>query len=299
MRNNKKIRVIITIAATIVASVGAVCLFLKHRRTGIFCALTAAVLICGVMMGGVMTAYAAEQDTEPGESEVIEAITEVTETITGDDMEIDIGDFMNPEYRPNLLTPPGNLTLVDDFSDVQESIMQFITVQTRNGHFFYIIIDRVGERENVHFLNQVDEFSLLQILQGEDAEPPVIPPGMITITPQPPQEPTNDEPGEINGDTPPPPQGNNNTQILLMLAAVGLIGGGVFYYFKVWKPKQGGGTKKTATPVIDEFDFDPDEDDLFSDNTDTDEPDGTEYDGDIDDDMPDFTAADEESEDNE
>ena len=307
MSKRKKTCVIVAIIAALAASVSAVCLFLKRRRYRAFYMLTAAVLICGFMFGGAMTVYAAEQeadppdtiiteyDTEQGESEVIESITEVTETITGDDLELDIGNFIDPEYQPNLLTPPGNLTLIDDFAGEQADIMQFITVQTRNGHFFYIIIDRVGERENVHFLNQVDEFSLLQILQGEDGEMPALPPGMVTITPQ---EPTEDEPDETNDDTPTQPRQNNNLQILLMLAMVGLIGGGAFYYFKVWKPKQGGGTAKAATPVIDEFDFDPDEDDLFSDNADSYEPSGAEYDNDHDgdigedgDDMPDFTLT--------
>lgn len=59
-------------------------------------------------------------------------------------------------------SPDGQLTLVDDFEytgmDADGNVIskQFITVQSRDGSYFYIIIDRVGETENVHFLNQVD-----------------------------------------------------------------------------------------------------------------------------------------------
>lgn len=58
--------------------------------------------------------------------------------------------------------PDGQLTLVDDFEytgmDANGNVIskQFITVQARDGSYFYIIIDRTGETENVHFLNQVD-----------------------------------------------------------------------------------------------------------------------------------------------
>ena len=304
MRTKKKICIIVSIATALAASITAICLFLKRKRTGIFYALTV-VALSGFMMGGAMTVYAAEE-TDPPDTEISEYDAEqgesvVIETITGEDVELDIGDFLNTEYRPNLLTPQGNLSLVDDFSSVQESEMQFITVQTRNGHYFYIIIDRVGERENVHFLNQVDEFSLLQILQGEDAEMPPLPPNMTITTPQ---VPTESDPNEANGDA--QPQGNSNTGLLLGLLVMGAVGGGAFYYFKIHKPKQGN-TKSPTKSELDEFDFEPDEDDLFSDNTDISGQDdgefgGIEYapdhDGNFDDDMPDFTAADEESEDN-
>lgn len=70
-----------------------------------------------------------------------------------------------PEKEPRSMfqfAPDGQLTLVDDFEytgmDADGNVMskQFITVQARDGSYFYIIIDRTGETENVHFLNQVD-----------------------------------------------------------------------------------------------------------------------------------------------
>jgi hypothetical protein len=58
------------------------------------------------------------------------------------------------------LTPKGNLTLVDDVNTTDSSSKQFITLQSKNGNYFYLVIDRSGSKENVYFLNLVDESDL-------------------------------------------------------------------------------------------------------------------------------------------
>ena len=79
---------------------------------------------------------------------------------------------------PLALTPEGNLTLIDDFlqietpaaEDSEQIEKQFITVQSKNGNTFYLVIDRNGETENVYFMNLVDEADLLTLMEEEEAD---------------------------------------------------------------------------------------------------------------------------------
>lgn len=76
-----------------------------------------------------------------------------------------------PQPVPEIhgLTPDGNLSLVDDIGPVTGEGQQFVTLVTKAGNYFYLIIDRdeKGE-ENVHFLNLVDERDLFTLMEEDD-----------------------------------------------------------------------------------------------------------------------------------
>ncbi len=111
--------------------------------------------------------------------EVVETVTEEEELDSMDEMFLltlfslllQSGD--TGEETSEALTPDGNLTLVDDIDTGtdEDAGKQFITVTTRSGNYFYLIIDRDDEgEETVHFLNQVDEADLLSLMDEEDVE---------------------------------------------------------------------------------------------------------------------------------
>ena len=185
------------------------------------------------------------------------------------------------EEEPQPLTPEGNMTLVDDTSKTIER--DFLTVTTRNGHYFYLIVDRAKNGENnVHFLNQVDESDLLAIIEdGDEAKQPVVCtcddkcyPGHVDTScpvcavnmsecmgrePEPvkPEEPAEPEPEPA----PEPVKRSGTNPAVAVILALAVAGGGAVYFLKFRSPKQD--TRGAAN--LDDYDYgfedDPDGED--------------------------------------
>lgn len=172
----------------------------------------------------------------------------------GDDMVDDAEETVSVVPAP--ITPDGNLTLVDDINGEQANGKQFVTVQSKAGNYFYLIIDRDGDKENVYFLNLVDEADLLALIE----EPPV------EETPKPTPPPTEETKPPVE-EKPQEEKSSKSMAILGLFLIVGLVGGGAFYYFKIMKPKQ---TSK-GTSNLDEYDFDEDDEELILDELSEDE----------------------------
>ena len=124
-----------------------------------FCALMLSVALCAGIAAPAF-AYGGEP-VEEAEQPVLTSTTDEEDAVTVTDEE------------SGALTPEGNLTLVDDYhtSYSDGSGQQFITLVSKSGNTFYLVIDRNDKGENtVHFMNLVDEADLLSLMEEEDAD---------------------------------------------------------------------------------------------------------------------------------
>ena len=120
-----------------------------------------ALLVSAVLCAGMAApAFAFEGEAAPVEQPVLpEVVEEDVVTVT--------------DETSGALTPEGNLTLVDDYhtSYSDGSGQQFITLVSKSGNTFYLVIDRNAKgQQTVHFMNLVDEADLLALMEEEAAD---------------------------------------------------------------------------------------------------------------------------------
>ena len=172
------------------------------------------VVMAAALLSGPMTAYAYVDETAEAEPEPV--IMEETPDET--------------EATP--FSVAGNGELLDDITD--DETKQFLTVQTKNGNTFFMVIDRSRNSENVYMLSLVDERDLAEFIEAEEAEPEPEPveekPAVIVEEPEP--EPEAEEP------QPEPEKGGMGMGALLTIILLGAGGVGGYYYFKILKPKR-------------------------------------------------------------
>ena len=226
---------------------------MKNKRIfKTFSALCAALVL---MMGLSVTAFAQGTEQPPAEDATNDENVVVEKT----------------EDSP-ALTPEGNLTIVDDIEGDAAGDKQFITVQTKSGNTFYIIVDRAADGENtVYFLNAVDEADLMALMEdGERAACSCMekcaagavntacPVCAVNMTECAGKE-AEPEPTPEPEETPEPEKGVGGLNPAVLLAVLVLLGGGgALAYFKLVKGKQAS-TRGSAD--LDDYDYGEGEED--------------------------------------
>ena len=180
---------------------------------------------------------------------------------------------------PGGLTPDGNLALIDDIlggayyssEEVGDSQMQFVTVESKNGNTFYLVIDHATG--DVYFLNLVDEADLLALLEDEGYEVECdcavkCAPGEVDTSCPVCRTDLNECAGAEPAPTPAPttaPEPENedgsgfNAAALLPIALIAVLGaGGAYYFLRVRKRKP----DTSGTTDLDDYDFPDDEDEV-------------------------------------
>lgn len=233
------------------------------------------------------------------------------------DMDFEIGDLggMGSFGTDTPLTPDGNMSLVDDiyqnesYKNGEEEVIQskqFITVQTKSGNVFYIIIDRSKDGENVYFLNLVDESDLMALMElPESAETPAEPEkpaecickgkdkcelGAVNTDCEVckmdlakclgKEKPKEEVTPDVVEKTAPEKEKKTLNPALLLLPLLVIGGGAAYWFFKIRKPS--GKSKNTPNP--DDYGFSEDSDDDFAEDSEEeilDETDNTDLEEDI------------------
>ena len=220
---------------------------MKFKKFG---ALLLSAVLC---IGMAAPAFAFEGEAAPVEQPVLpEVVEEDVVTIT--------------DETSGALTPEGNLTLVDDYHTNYSdgSGQQFITLVSKSGATFYLVIDRNAKgQQTVHFMNLVDEADLLALMEEDAADAYTAEKEAAAQAEQERKQAEEDakkaaEEAEVSGSE--QTGGNKVTKyaatFLGVLALVGLVaGGGIYTFMKQKKQAEKEALDPDANYTEDKGDF--------------------------------------------
>lgn len=148
--------------------------------------------------------------------------------------------------EPTPFSMPGNASLLDDTED--DDTKQFLSVQTKNGNVFYLVVDRSGSTENVYMMSLVDEDDLKEFIEADNGEDD----GQAVMMPLPDLETSVDTETGDGQEKQEDEDHKRSTGMGGIIPVLFVFGGGAagIYYFKVLRPK-----KEEKTDADEEMEF--------------------------------------------
>ena len=176
-------------------------------------------------------------------------------------------DTADSESGDGVLTPSGNMSLVDNVNESDKENLDFMTVTSKDGHVFYIVIDHSGNAENVYFLNQVDETDLMVLMTDEEKKAIEENAGTetdtekaVTATVKTDSEETDTDQAATSDKQDVVSNAMNNNLIMgAVFGAIGLVMIGAYYFLKI-RPKKKGSSIEDDLEFYDDEEYENEDD---------------------------------------
>lgn len=221
----------------------------KFKRTGLLMAVLALMIS---LFAAPVSAYAQVTDEQAAQTET-EPVSETEEVPDTQSLDMTTPNSATPPAIARGTTipeaPDGTGTAAEN-SDPNASGKQFVTVKTKSGKIFYLIVDYDKASDNVYLLTEVSENDLLNFVETETPDSaaagqtkPITPP---SADPEP--EETDPITQQEQEPVPEPDKSSNLITGLVVIAVIGAAGA-AYYFFKIRK------NKKQPLGSLDELEF--------------------------------------------
>lgn len=120
------------------------------------------------MFSGTSIATVYANANPPAEETTTEVVQETSTETTEDTEKKEDTGRVSGESNNSAFSTPGNAQLVDDKEN--DDTKQFLTIQTKKGNTFYMVIDRSSNTENVYMMSLVDENDLAEFLDETEKD---------------------------------------------------------------------------------------------------------------------------------
>lgn len=120
------------------------------------------------MISGTSLATVYANANPPAEETTTAVVEETTTEKSKDTEKAEDTGRVTGESNNSAFSTPGNAQLVDDKEN--DDTKQFLTIQTKKGNTFYMVIDRSSNTENVYMMSLVDENDLVEFLDETEKD---------------------------------------------------------------------------------------------------------------------------------